>query len=316
MKELNDVKNALKTLGYDDYHSRIIMALMRSNSYLTAKEIEDQSGVPLARLYSILLDLKKEKLVSLMPGHIRKYKVATDICKRLTERRNKDIEKQKTEVSDASKYLATVMKNIPKSQGVEIELFTDSEEYWNNYNRCASKFKSGDIYRIINTTRLADSILPEEYEDIPGLKKMIFDDQKMQADGVIVHTITNPEALVKNMLKEHDAEFLKRSMKVLLESFREPAIMKNHWITIAPEFNNILIVIMKNVVFFEFYGQKSSVISSALKITGKTVASDLAVWFDGFAKKKHDPKKDYDVFEKEILKACKKLARIEIDIKK
>ena len=78
----------------------------------------------------------------------------------------------------------------------------------------------------------------------------------------------------------------------------------------ASEFQDLVIVIINDDVFYEFYEHNSNSISSALHIKSRKIAQDMSRWFDGFDKyNPHNPKVDFIRFKKEILRNYDKIKK-------
>ncbi len=319
--DIKDIRNELVRLGYSDYYAKVILCLISSEKFLDAKEIERRTGVPLARLYSILISLEKERLVKSVSGNVKRYAASNkeDILNSISEKKKKELQKTREDIAGSLSFITKCFNDIhTEVTETEIRVFNDNEGYWKEYNSTVSKLKKGDVYRIINSKRAADSFLPEELENNPGIKEMIISDEKKLKEGVIIHLACNPESLVKNTFEELKGSEAKmeHSMKRLLDSYKRMS-RYCHYISFTRWFKNIVIVIMQDSVFMEFYYDTTNVINTAIKIRSRQLSSDLSSWFDDFdSKKKHDPAKDYIMFEEEIKKNCLKIAKIDLNRKK
>ncbi|MFC1750109.1 hypothetical protein ACFL2V_15015 [Pseudomonadota bacterium] len=133
---------------------------------------------------------------------------------------------------------------------------------------------------------------------------MVKRDRKMMEKGIIIHHITNPKALVENMMNElQDKDKVKIAIQRMLGVFIAEKKLQNHWITLVPEIRDLVLAIFKKDVFMEFYNEKTSKIAASIHIKSKNIANDLGIWFTSFDKnKKHDPEQDYLNFKKEIEK--------------
>jgi sugar-specific transcriptional regulator TrmB len=70
-----DLRETLEELGYQSYHSNVLIYLVSSDKFATAKEISINADVPLSRIYSILIELEKQGLVRSIPGKKTTYTV-------------------------------------------------------------------------------------------------------------------------------------------------------------------------------------------------------------------------------------------------
>jgi ribosomal protein L29 len=161
--------------------------------------------------------------------------------------------------------------------------------------------------------RWAHGFLPEEVVNKPDIKSMIVEDiRKIKEGKFLLHHIVNAEALVNVTIEDlKTKDQIKRSIAQILYYYNRPDLKKYHFITLASELKNILIVILKDSTFLEFYSPtEHTKIHSAVQIKSRAIARDFAKWFDAYSKEKHEPEKDYQLFKKEILKYARELAKI------
>jgi len=307
-----DLRKTLEQLGYPVYYSNVLLFLLRQKTYVNAKEIAVGSDVPLSRVYSILIELEKQSLVKSIPGKTTKYAIVDKktFLQQVSKKKEHELKEKEEEVKSALNLLNAQIQIAEKMPEVSVRHFVSDKEYWEVYNAEVSNLGLDDTYRIINNMRWAHSFLPEELEGNPGLKEMAIQDEKKMEKGMIIHHMVNPKALVETTISD-----LKTKKKIIqslaLMLYYDEKRKKHHYITIAPEFRNILIVILKDSTFFEFYGEQHNRILSAIQIKNHKIAEDFAKWFDGYYPSKHDGVKDYAEFKKEILKYAKELAGIQ-----
>jgi len=298
-----ELKNLLKELGYDDYHANVLLALAKE-SPLDAKELTVASGVPIGRIYSVLLDLEDDCLVRRMAGPVDKFSAQPNdvLIRRMVRKNEEEIIERKKRIRGIAKSLRSGLNVIPMlTSGFEIHHYTKDRDYWPVYNKAVSILRKGDIYRIINSRRISDSLLDIELDGNPDLKKMVIQDNKMVAKGGKIHIVTNPESVVTNIQKElKKPELIKESVNKMLTRFSNKLLRKHTKITLAPQFKDLIIAIIGDNVFMEFYDEKTNSIASALHIKGKKIARDMAHWFDSIG----NPV-SYKVFEKEVKKYAK-----------
>jgi len=308
---IKQINNKLRELGFAQYHSKILLYLLSENTYVDAQEIEEGSGVPLQRIYSILKDLEEENLIKKISGTVNQYAALPkeEFIENLINKNKKELQKQKKEYEQNALDLKNVLNLIPSqlNQEFNISYFNDDKNYWPVYIKAAKKLKKKDKYRIINSRRLANSILDFELKNNPDLKEMIEIDKKIITKGIKIHHITSPKALVKHLISELKNEGLvKSSINQLIKSYNNPKTKKNKLITIAPQFQNLILVILGNNVFIEFYNEKTNHIASAIHINSKNIAQDLANWFDSMTKNNTST---HEEFESELKKWYRKLRK-------
>jgi hypothetical protein len=150
-------------------------------------------------------------------------------------------------------------------------------------------------------------------ENRPGIKSMIENDLKRQRAGLKIHHIVDPEALVQTIVDDlKSKQKIIESISQMLYHEHLPEIRKNHLITIAPEFKNVMIFIMKDSTFFEFYAPGNHTeILSAVQIKSKEITKDFSRWFDTYSREKRNPEQDYEKFKAAVLSVARKTAKIE-----
>jgi len=291
----------LRKLGFTLYESKILSYMLKEGRWLSAEEISKNSRVPKTKIYSILISLEKKGLIKTTPGKPRRFLAKKEkFLSQLRKLKKEEIKKKAEEQEMLIKNLAKQLPKALKYEEVEVRYFTDSEEYWKAYLKEVNKFKKGDVYRVINTVRLTFGLLKEEIEEIPSLKKYAGTEPAL-AKGAKLHYILNPKTIVQRTKEElKDKELVRKSINQMLRKMH--SLRKQILVDIHPAFKNLLVVIMKDCVCFEFYGKSSVSISSAIMIFSKKVVEDFSNWFDALCSKKHDPEKDFNKFKKEILK--------------
>lgn len=306
-------KKTLRELGLTDYETRVLLFLSSAGEEKTAKEIAKSADVPLTKLYSILLDLGKRGLVEKLPGEVNHYrsKGKQEIIHELREEKEKEIEQKREKLDQLLDNLNSNLEEKEEKR-VPINYFSSDKKYWRAYNKEVSKLERGEVYQIINNSRWAVSFLPEEIRNNPGLESMIKGDiKKRLGQKFILHHMVNPEKLVQSTSEDlKEKEKIKRSLGQILFYYDQPKLKETHYITLAPEFRNILIAIIKNSTFIEFYSEKSTELRSAIQIKSKEVSQDFARWFDAYSEEKHDPEEDYNRFKQQILTRAKDLKGI------
>ena len=307
-------KEILRNLGFSEYETKVLLYLDSIGQPVDAKEIAKESCVPLTKLYSILIKLKRQNFIIKLPGKINLYRNIDrkQLIKNLKEQKDERIKQEKEKFTELSKLLESSLKGFPTKE-VSVRYFTSDKDYWKIYNEEVAKLGKKDTYKIINNMRWVQGFLPEEIKDRPNIKSMITADVKLLKQGKFkLHHMVNIQALIQNTINDlKTKEKIKRSIAQLLYYYGRPDLIKHHYITIAPELKNILIVILKESIFFEFYSPiEHTKILSAVQIKSKEITKDFAKWFDAYSKEKHSSKKDFEKFKKEILKYAKELAKI------
>jgi hypothetical protein len=223
------------------------------------------------------------------------------------------LEKEKERVESALQLLDKKIEISSKSPEVTVRHFLSDSDYWEAYNSEISKLKKGDVFRIINSTRWALSLLPSETENRPGIKSMILADLEKQRAGVKIHHMADPDALVGTIVSDlKTKQKIIEALSQLLYYDNLPELKQNHLITIAPQFRNLMIFIAKDSTFFEFYSPDDHTkIISAVQIRSRDITKDFANWFDKYSDEKHEPDNDYKRFKRAVLDAAKRTARIE-----
>jgi sugar-specific transcriptional regulator TrmB len=310
-----DLRKVFEELGYPVYQSNILLFLIRNEKHANAKEISAGSEVPLSRVYSILIELERQGLVRSIPGKTTTYTVVDkkDFLQQVGNKKSLDIEKQKSRAESALQLLNQQIEIAAKSPEVTVRHFVSDTDYWAVYNSEAEKMKPGETFRIINSVRWALSLLPSEVENRPGIKSMIENDLKRQRAGLKIHHIVDPEALVQTIVDDlKSKQKIIESISQMLYYEHLPEIRKNHLITIAPEFKNVMIFIMKDSTFFEFYAPGNHTeILSAVQIKSKEITKDFSRWFDTYSREKRNPEQDYEKFKAAVLSVARKTAKIE-----
>ncbi len=296
----------LRKLGFTLYESRILSYMLKESRWVSAEEIVKNARVPKTKIYSLLIKLEKEGLIKATPGKPRRFLAKKEeFIARLRELKRKTFMKKLRQEEELISQLAKALPKIVEYEKVEVRYFTDPEEYWKAYLKEVNKFRKGDIYRVINTVRLTFGLLKEEIENIPSLKKYAGTEPAL-AKGAKLHYILNPKTIVERTIAElKDPQKVEQSLRQMLRKMY--LYRKQIMIDIHPAFKNLLVVIMKDCVCFEFYDESSVSISSAIMIFGKSIVSDFSKWFDALCAKKHDPEEDIKKFEREIWKQWKKL---------
>ena len=300
---VDNLKKALRDLGFSQYYSDILIFLASQEKPQTAKEVSEGSGVPLARIYSILIDLENRGLIKSTPGKTKFYSTCPkrEMLSVIKKEKKKQIEKTRLKIKQALKIMEKSIKQKPEEE-VKIRYFTKDKDYWKAYEEARNKLTPADRYSIINSIRLCPSFLFEELDQNPAFKKLLVNLEKDEdLKGLKQHYVVDVEALVQrtwNDLKDRE-KFIESIRKMLsyLGKYKQ-----NYRYTLIKGMRNILIVIMKDSVFFEFYGKSSISISSAIQIQSKKVAKDFQLWFDSLVRGEHDPEKDYQKFREEVLK--------------
>lgn len=310
---MEEMIKLLERLGFTLYESKIVIWISSQSGYKTAKQIAEGSGVPLSRIYSILLKFEKLDIIKKFPGREYSYSIIDKdvLIEIISKNKESEIEKEKEETNTLCKMLNEKLSEVQKKfpSEVDVKYYTDNDAYWKDYVSATSKLKKNDRYRIINNIRLSSSFLREEIDKMSPEQRIVSKGMEYPS-GTIVHYMLNPKALVERIIFELKAnDKIIESISAMLEYLDQNK--KYYCFTIAPEMKNILITIVSDSVFLEFYGMESARISSAIRIKNEKIAKDFMKWFDGFDKiKKHESKKEFNEFKEDVLKWAEKLAKI------
>jgi DNA-binding MarR family transcriptional regulator len=301
-----DIQKIIHELGFSEYETRILLFLL-SHNQVNAKEIAQGSSVPITRIYSILIRLEKDGLISRLPGKIQLFSTVDKklFLKMLEEKQQKQIFEQKQKLTVMINELGAKLPEIQKgiTPSIMVRYFTDSEAYWKVYNEEQAKLKENEMHHIINTIRPTFSFLLEELESVPAYKSMV--KKELVKKVYTTHYILNPEAFVERIV--NDLKNKEKASKALAQMLNYMSIHKKKFlIDISTALKNILVDIQKESVFLEFYGQDSVHIISAIQIKDSKIANDFRKWFDAFCSKKHDPEKDFKKFRSEIINYASK----------
>jgi hypothetical protein len=308
-----ELKKVLEELGFAKYHSRILLYLISIGKYVDARQIEAGSGVPLSRIYSIVLELKKSNLILTLPGKTNLYAAQpkTRLISAIKVLKEKQMAAQKQKLASAYDVLNRKLAKV-KTKGpsdVIITHYHRNEDYWLDYLKTETKLRRGDTHRIINNIRLCPSFIKEELNNMPKCQASVMRGEGFQEDSAKVQYILNPKSLVKNTisdLREHSK--VKLALKQALYALKKESEVAD--IFINEDTNRMLFVIDPDCVWMEFYGDRYDQIISALRIQSVDVARDFAKWFDSLAKS--CTKKTYIEFEKDIKMWAWKLAKIKL----
>jgi len=305
--DIENFKIQLRKLGLTDYESSILLYLITQEDYVNAKEISKSSKVPMGRIYSILIELEEVALIKKISGKVSLYKIEDKktFIKSLTKKNISEIKKQENEIQNATDVLKVLFPKLKndenKGNSFEINYFNEDEKYWKVYIKAVNSLKKGDKYRIINSLRLGDSFLNSELKNNTGLRRMINNDNKKRKLGIDYYLITNPRSIVENIIKElKDEKLIEESIITMLKIYKYYS-KDNSYITTSNSFNSLIIVILKDDVFLEFYSDRTNKLTSAIHINNNQTCNDLGNWFDGFIKNDLlSPKECYKNFEKEV----------------
>jgi len=306
-------KEIFRNLGFSEYETKVLVYLSSVSKAADAKQISSEANVPLTKLYSILLGLERRNLIAKLPGVVNLYKplVAEQMIKNIGDQKKQELEQKEKQIEERLEFLKSRLKGATIKGEVSVRHFVSDSEYWKVYNEEVNKLRKGDVYRIINSMRLCTSFIPEELKDRPGIKSMILNDLKKQRDGVVIHHMINVEALLEQIKNDLKAEWkIKQSIVQVLHLDRVQK--KHHYITLAPELKNLLIVILKDSTFLEFYGEDHTKILTAIQIVSRDIAKDFAKWFDSVSPGKHDGDADYEKFKSEVIRVAREKLGIRI----
>lgn len=125
-----DPRRLLEELGYAAYDTNVILFLFRNKSPATAKEISEKAEVPLSRIYSILIELKKQNLVKKVPGKTTTYVIADKnvFLQQVGKKKTLELKEQEKKVESALQLLEkqvdirspkTAVRHFTKNQVLE-----------------------------------------------------------------------------------------------------------------------------------------------------------------------------------------------------
>lgn len=300
---VSELQETLRKLGFSQYYSDILIYLSNKKQAQNAKELSEGSRVPLARIYSILIDLENRGLIKTIPGKVRLYKIPKkkELIRTIESEKSKELQTKKLEVEKALEILNSSIKQKPEEE-VRIRYFVKDSEYWGAYEEARDKLQPRDKFYIINSIRLCPSFLLEELDQNPKFRKIILNLQKKEdIRGLKQHYVIDVEALIQRIRRDlPEKEKFIESIKKMLSYLGK--YKQNYQYTLLRGMRNILVAITKDSVFFEFYEKTSTTISSAIQIQSRKVAKDFQLWFESLTKGEHDPEKDYEKFKEEVLK--------------
>lgn len=309
-----EVREVLRKLGFSEYEAKVLGYLNSVEEPKDAKEISKSSGVPLTKLYSVLKDLQDRELVEELPGKVNQYRLEDrqNVPGKILDQKKRELEKEQERFEKLTEVLESSLDQSDQ-ETASIRYFNSNERYWDVYNQEVSRLQVGGTYRIINNMRWSLSFLPEELENRPRLRSMVLKDlESMRNKRFVLHHMTNVKSMLKNIRSglETDEE-RKQSIAQLLKFYSRDDLKSQHRITLAPDFKNILIVILKDSAFLEFYpAGDHTEISSAIQVKGQKIAKDFSNWFDAYTDQS-DPEKDYEKFTQEILDGADQIMGIE-----
>ncbi len=298
------MKNLLAKLGFPEYDSKILLYLTESGKYVDAKQISESSGVPLTRIYSIMLKLAKTNLIKTMPGKINLYAAPKrdELVKAIRAWKDIQIKEQVDNVNETCSLLSKQLHTSGKgAEDVNITYFHDNEAYWKEYLRIEKSLKRGFVHRIINNVRLCAGFVEEELAGMSKEQADVMRGEGIKGGADIVYII-NPKSIIQNTMRDlPNKNRAAASIKRMLRELKHESEYSDFYI--GEDTSSILIAISPECVFMEFYGSDSKKIASAIKIENKQIALDFAKWFDALAST--CKKRGYEELEKEIVKLAK-----------
>ncbi len=118
MKVEENIKEAMKSLGFTDYNVIILLTLLRDGE-MDARVLSEKTKVPYSRIYEVLNDMIKKGILMKIDGRPSTY-VANppqEMLKNLKQRMNQDFQENSEVVND---YLTQLYS--PEKTNVEIPL--------------------------------------------------------------------------------------------------------------------------------------------------------------------------------------------------
>jgi len=302
---MSELLKSLEQFGITGYRAQVLLALMRAGGHLNAKELAQKSGVPLARLYSILLELERQGLVRSLPGKVTLYRAvdASKAVESLARQKRKSLEAQFSELDLASKDLRQAFSSTSRPfPSISVRYFSNPEEYWATIAE-AEKAGVGTQRRVVECRRLVFSLLDEELGEngwasfARAAKKKIFREQ--------VSYLVNVDEFVASRLRDlKSKKKVAESLKLFLSFLKQHSDSVYAAPTLAVQ--NMVVEIRPSLVFLEFYSSDSSKMLNGLLISGEVAANDFAKWFDALLGERKPAEKMFRDFQNALVEAAEK----------
>jgi len=297
-----DPLKCLSELGFSGYDARVLSALM-SEGAIAAKPLSQKAGVPMGMIYATLGRLKSRGLVEEVPGKTRRFaavdkdEVIRTIATASEKRREDEHAREVQLLSELGRGLG-----MRSSREVRMRYFSDEDEYWAAYLKADLAMGSADILRAILPVRPCNALLDWELRLHPGLAEV--NRRTAHRRGPKFRYLTNVDALVSNTCRSlKDPREAAQSLGQILSHAKD----SGDWFFKSKSMvKNMVVFIMKDRVFFEFYSGDCTEFIAALELNDERIVEDFSQWFDQLFGPVRDRKKALAVFEKRLIAAARK----------
>lgn len=311
-----ELKKLLKSIGFTEYKSSVFLFMTTQPKALNAKQIAYGADIPLARIYSVLLELEKEGLVRRIPGKIQLYTVvgSKEATEKIFTKQEKKMKEKLGNFKKLSHSFKKELSHIEKERKIQpnvtVRYHEKDPNYWLRIAEIEGKVNRGEVRRILDVWRPIWGLLDEELNKSLTLRKNYLTDLKLVKRGVIQRYLYNPKMIVHSTAvelknKEKIVKSLSKFLNFCSENRNEIRIKITH------TFENMLVEITPETVILEFFaGQLES--GNAIELNGELAVKDFTIWFDAMYGK--DDPKGYEKLKKEIKKQAREMLGIALNV--